>query len=366
MSTDPASAAKRLSLRDVAARAGVAVSTVSRVLSDHPDVSAGTKQRVRAVVEELGYRPNDLGRMLRQGSTRTVGFAVGDVSNPLLAQIALGAETVLGRHGYSLIISNSMNDAERELANLRTFEQRRVDGLLVSVTAEQDPKLIEVLERFDGPVTAIDRELRTSAPISAAYSDHRGGIDQAVAALARAGHREFALITGLAGLRPGRERAEAARAAAQTHGIRCRLAVTDDPSGPSVAEIAALLRDSRPPTAVIAGNNQVLVGVLEALQHNRQSYPRDVSLVTCDEVQLQRFLSPRIATIRREPQLLGQAAAQLLLERLADNTAAPRGIELPTVFEAGESIAAPGRDLARAFRDGGGETRSRSHHHRRT
>ncbi|MGH8879426.1 MAG: LacI family DNA-binding transcriptional regulator [Stackebrandtia sp.] len=341
MSKDAAPGAKRLSLRDVARQAKVAVSTVSRVLSDHPDVSTATKQRVMAVVEELGYRPNAVGRMLRQGATLSVGFAIGDISNPLLSQIALGAETVLGEHGYSLLLSNSMNDAERELENLRTFEQRRVDGLLLSVTDERDPQLSSLFERFDGPMVAIDREIASASAISAVNSDHRGGIARAVAALAHAGHERFAIITGLARLRPGRERVQAAETAAKHHGLRCVVASTELPAGPASAEIAALLRDTDPPTAVIAGNNQVLAGALEAFNETGLSYPEDISIVTCDEVSLQRFITPRIATIRRDPYRLGQVSAQLLLERLLDSSAEPRRVEMPTEFDAGMSIAAP-------------------------
>ncbi|MGH8880151.1 MAG: LacI family DNA-binding transcriptional regulator [Stackebrandtia sp.] len=342
MSTDSSHASKRLSLRDVAAQAGVAVSTVSRVLSDHPDISTRTRERVLAVVAELGYRPNVLGQMLRQGATRTVGFVIGDISNPLLAQIALGAETALGTHDYALLLSNSMSDLEQERKNLRNLEQRQVDGLLLSVTDEIDPELISILDGFAGPMVSIDRTVRLPGGIGSVYSDHTTGIQSAIAAFAEAGHEEIVLITGLATLRPGRQRIQAAREAASWFGLRCAVEAGAGPTGPDTGDIAALLtRDKPRPTAVIAGNNQITASVLAALERAGLSYPRDVSLVTCDEVSLQQFIKPRIGTIRRDPFELGKTAAELLLEGLTGGTESLRHIELPTSFEPGDSIAAP-------------------------
>ena len=112
----------RVGVREVAERAGVSTATVSRVLSKHPNVSPATHDRVITAVQELGYQPNALGQMLRRGATRIVGFSIGDISNPLFAQIALGAEATLAQHGYSLVLSNSHGELNRELANLEMLE----------------------------------------------------------------------------------------------------------------------------------------------------------------------------------------------------------------------------------------------------
>ncbi|MGH3385547.1 MAG: LacI family DNA-binding transcriptional regulator, partial [Nocardioidaceae bacterium] len=100
----------RTGIRQVAERAGVAVSSVSRVLSGHPNVSKAMRRRVLLAVADLGYEPDLLAQGLRRGETMTVGFVVGDISNPLLAEIALGAETSLGKLGYSMLLANSQND----------------------------------------------------------------------------------------------------------------------------------------------------------------------------------------------------------------------------------------------------------------
>ena len=115
-------------MREVADRAQVAMSSVSRVLSEHPDVSSAMRERVLAAVEELGYRPDLLAQGLRRGATHSVGFLVGDISNPLLAEMVKGAERRLREEGYSLLLSNSERDVEREAESVHLFSQRRVDA----------------------------------------------------------------------------------------------------------------------------------------------------------------------------------------------------------------------------------------------
>jgi len=330
----------RVGLREVAQQAGVAVSTVSRVLSGHPDVSGETRERVIGAVDELGYRPNALGRMLRKGATSTVGFSIGDISNPLMAEIALGAELRLSQSGHALLLSNSMSDLDQELGNLETLEQRRVDGLLLSVTDETDVRLTEVLNRFEGPMVAIDRDITTTGRISAVYSDHAAGIEAALEALAAAGHRHIALFTGPSDLRPARQRADAATATAARLDMTCSVWRARDLADADTS-LAAVIKQARADgvTAIIAGHNQLLAQVLEALEELRLTYPRDLSLVTCDEVPLLRFFRPSIATIARDHRELGRQAVELLLELLASPTAPPRSVVLPTHLLPGESIA---------------------------
>ena len=116
----------------MAERAGVAISSVSRVLSDHPDVSEPMRARVLAAVAELEYEPDFLAQSLRRGQTLSVGFVLSDISNPLLADIVLGAETELRRSGYSLLLMNSENDAALDVQSMRLFGTRPSDTLEIA------------------------------------------------------------------------------------------------------------------------------------------------------------------------------------------------------------------------------------------
>lgn len=334
------SLADRAGMRQVADRAGVAMSSVSRVLSGHPDVSATMRDRVMAAVEELGYEPNMLAQMLRRGATQTVGFVVGDISNPLLAQIALGAEVALRAAGYAMLLTNSVNDAHLDATHIRLLQQRRVDGLLLSVSDETSPDTVDALARTTTPSVLIDRNLPTGGQASAVLSDHASGITAAVERLVRLGHERIALVAGSPHVRPTRERIAALEEAVESHArafAQVRSGAFTETHGTAATQ--ELLDGRRPPTAIIVGGNQVLVGVLAELAARKLRLPRDISLVTCDEVPLAKFFTPPLAMITRDPYKMGSEAAHLLLDRLGGGE--PETVTLPTTFVPGASCAAP-------------------------
>lgn len=304
-------------IRAVADRAGVAVSSVSRVLSDHPDVSEEMRARVLAAAAELGYQPNAFAQSLRTGESRTVGFVVGDIANPLLSQIALGAEMTLRESGYSMLLANSGTDVAMDTKNVQLFALRRVDGLLLSLLDETVADLRTALREAEVPAVLIDRELPAEIGASAVLSDHRTGIDEAMEELAMLGHRRIALIGGDPHTRPVRERERALRNACRRHeGMNCIVRSRAYSHAHGANAFTKLLDADAPPTAVIVGGNQILPGVIEVIRRRRLKVPRDLSLVTCDEVPLSQYFEPPIAALRRDPTAMGRVAAELLLERL--------------------------------------------------
>lgn len=325
-------------MKQVADRAGVAVSSVSRVLSDHPDVSAVMRFRVLDAVAALGYEPDLLAQSLRTGATMTVGFLVGDISNPLLAEIVLGAELQLRVAGYSSLLTNSVNDPGQDVDHLRLLQQRRVDGVLLSLTDEDDPALLAALDRLDVPAVLVDRRA-AGRQLAAVLSDHASGIRHAITHVADLGHQRVALVNGNPRVRPSRERAAALRSSCRARGLTATVRSAAFSPEHGRAATLELMADDDAPTVIIAGSNQILVGVLRALRELRLSVPGDVSLVTCDDVPLSEFLEPPIATISRDPQEIGKIGADLLLEQLHGKPA--RQQQLSTGFRATGSCAPP-------------------------
>lgn len=324
---------KRASMREVADLADVAISSVSRVLSKHPDVSAEMRERVQAAVRQLEYEPDFLAQSLRRGATLSVGYVVGDISNPLIATITLGAESVLRAAGYSMLLMNSENDAALDAAHIRFFQARRVDGMILSLASEQRQETLDALAQVDVPIVLIDRDVPAEFHASIVRNDHRSGIGAAVQHLLDLGHRRIALVTGALDLWPIRERVAGMADAVAARGIADETisligSLSAEHGEASTEQLLAM----RPrPTAIIAGGNQVLAGVVRALVRNRIAIPDDISLVTCDEVTLSELHSPPIASVGRDTLELGRVAADLLLERLA-GSAEPRTVLLPTSF----------------------------------
>jgi LacI family transcriptional regulator len=327
-------------MRQVAERAGVAMSSVSRVLSDHPDVSDKMRARVLKTVKELGYEPNMLAQMLRRGTTQTVGFVIGDISNPLLGQIALGAEVALREAQYAMLLTNSLNQSKFDVEHIKLLQQRQVDGLLLSVADESNEETIAALGRTKTPSVLIDRDLDLATPASAVLCDHAAGVRTAVEYLIELGHRDIALIAGSPFTRPTRERVRAIKGASVRHpmaNFQIRSGAFTETHGAEATR--ELLASSRPPTAVIAGGNQILIGVLRQLRDQQLRIPQDISLITCDDVPLAEFFTPALATIERDPYAMGTTAAGLLLELM--NGGEARTIDLRTTFRRASSCARP-------------------------
>jgi LacI family transcriptional regulator len=331
----------RSSMRQVADLAGVAMSSVSRVLSNHPDASDAMREKVMSAVEELGYEPDILAQSLRRRATRTVGFVVGDISNPLIAEIVEGAETTLRDAGYSMLLTNSESDPELDVRHIRLLQQRRADGLLLSLAAEDHPASLKALRDFEGPVAVIDRELPRRIGASAVLSDHRSGMHAAVSHLLDLGHERIGLILGPA-LRFSRERQAGLEEAYAERGASPSFTVLSGQLGSAHRReaTAQLLDQKQPVTAIVAGGNQLVIGALEELQARKLRVGKDVSLVSCDTVTVTELYQPPIAVVRRDTRELGRSAAQLLLDQL-ENEAPASSLTLPTAFLARPSCAPP-------------------------
>lgn len=337
---------RHVSIREVAKRAGVATTSVSRVLRNHPDVSVSMRRRVQDAVHELGYEPNVLAQSLRRGATHSIGFVVRDISNPLLSHIALAAERVMHEHGYAMLLTNSEGLASREAEYIGLLRRRRVDGLLLSLAQEDHGPTTAELRRLLVPFVLVDRELHDGAPFSAVYCDDAGGIRAAARHLIELGHRTIGLVCGPLELKPGREEARALAEFCGPQGVEAVVEPGDFGEEHAVAAVGRMLGSPSPPTAIVVGSVLFLEGVLAALRSHGLRVPDDVSVVGFDEAPFVKLLDPPIAVVSREPRAVGRAAAEVLL-RLLDG-APPEQVTVPTTLQPGASTAPPRRSaLAR-------------------
>lgn len=327
-------------LREVAESAQVAVSSVSRVLSDHPDVSERMRERVLAAAEELGYEPDILAQSLRRGATLSVGFAVRDISNPVLAEIALGAETLLSESGYSMLLTNSHGDADVDAASIRLFRRRRVDGLLLSLANEDHEPTLKQIGLVRVPIVLIDRQLRGNDEVSAVLSDSETATDMALRAFLEVGHRRIGVVAGESKIHPMRVVESVARRVCAEAGAELLLEAGQMTFSEAELETGRLLDSPTSPTALLTLSNQILVGALRAARKRHLRIPEDLSVITFDDLPLLDFVDPPIATVSRRPFELGKVAADELLNRVRAGSA-PRTVTVPTTFNAGASVAPP-------------------------
>ncbi len=263
---------RRIGIRDVAQRAGVAISTVSKVFSGKGEVMPALRMRVLTAAAELGYQPNYVAQSLRRGATDLIGFVASDLSDPFSAEIVAGAEFVLRPAGYALLVMSSNHDPEIDAANVRTLNSRRVDAVLVSPSREDDSALLAALAEFDGPIVAIESELRGPLAVDAVCADHRAGMRDAVEHLVRLGHTRIAALTGPVARRSGRERRAGLLDALRAHGYEDRALpiVTEHDAAAAEAEVLRVLDGDTPPTALLAGG---LVAAHRRAPRRRQASP---------------------------------------------------------------------------------------------
>jgi LacI family transcriptional regulator len=338
---------ERVTIQDVALRAGVSLGTASRVLNGHKAVNPEMRARVEQAIVELGYRPNAVAQSMRRGTSRAIAIMLREITLPVLASFVKAAQQVLRGAGYSLILAGSDDQRERELELLDALSTRRVDGLILTTASEADADLLRMREALRVPVVLLDRT--TPASFDALLVDHRAGMREAIDYLLRLGHRRIALLTGSENVRPAAERVLGYRDAFDAAGIPVDPALIRTRSFTAefgYEESLALLGGRAPPTALIAGGIAMLPGVLRAVRAKGLGVPDDISIIGSCDSDLAELASPPVSVLRWDYAMLGKAAAELLLDRLERDRDRPaRRIEIGAELVIRGSCAPPPKRL---------------------
>lgn len=324
--------APRPSIHDVAREAGVAIATVSRVMSGNASVATELRERVLAAAAALNYQPDRMAQGLRMGRSRTIGYITDDLSNPVTALIASGAESVLREAGQMLVVMNSEHDRVIEETHLRLLRARRIDATILAPAEDSHPGLIAALGETEIPVVLMEADRLHGVGASVVVSDHRAGVREAVTRLIAIGHRRIGLLPGPLRHRAGRERLAGANEAAALAGVASiRYEECDLHADHGSASAIRLLAARPRPTALIVGGNQMLEGVLAALHSLGLGAGTDIALITSDEVGINRVHNPRLTAVSRDAFGMGVAAANILLRQIAVKVA-PETVILPTTL----------------------------------
>ena len=327
----------------MAAAAGVHPGTASRALNEETRarVNEETARRVLDAAARLGYRPNSIARGLKTSRSYTIGVVVPDLRNPLFPPIARGIEEGLEPAGYTSLLANTDNDPERERLSFDALRARQVDGYITASARREHPLLLE-LAANGRPLVLVNRATDDDA-LPSVVPDDRDGMRQAVEHLVSLGHGRIAHLAGPFTLSTGVHRYEGFVEAMAAHGLAVDPDLVVSGTGYTEDEGArlsrALLEAGRRFTAVLAGNDLMAVGCLDALREAGLQCPRDVSVVGFNDMTWSARLSPPLTTVRVPHQLLGLEAATLLLERLADPGTPPRHVVLPVELVVRESTA---------------------------
>jgi DNA-binding LacI/PurR family transcriptional regulator len=306
-------------LNDVARRARVSVSTVSRVVTGAAAVRPRTRSRVERAIEELRYRPSRVARRLRLhgGRTHLLGLIIPDIRNSFFTEIARAVEDVARAEDFPVIVCNSDEDPDREATYLNVLRSESADGVILP-PIRGDLATARRLAELGFPVVCLDRRL-ARATVDTVVADNVAAAREAVGHLIGLGHRRIGLITGPRNLSTSLERHEGYRQALAEHDLPFdpALSVSGPPWREAGERLAKALLDlPSPPTALFAGNEPLTLGVLHAVRARGLRVPGDLALVGFDDGPYAGLLD--LTTVRQPSYEIGRRAAELLFTRLAD------------------------------------------------
>jgi LacI family transcriptional regulator len=336
---------KRISIKDVALRAGVSVTTVSHVLNDAPGkrIRDETRARVRQVADELGYRPNSVARSLRLQRSQILALVSDEIATtPYAGQIILGAQEAASRRGWLLMLVNSGGDRETERAEIGALQQRQVDGFLYATMYHQ---VVEVpAELGDSAVTLLDARCADPRIPSVAPDEIQGG-QSATQLLLDRGHRRIGLISNADDIPATEGRLEGYRRAHRQAGIDPDDdLVLREPSQSNGGYRAgqAMLARADPPTAIFCFNDRMAMGLYQAAAERGLRIPEDLSIVGFDNQELiADGLRPGLTTVALPHYEMGAWAVETLIRRIEDpDTPAEQVLLQCPVVERG-SVASP-------------------------
>jgi LacI family transcriptional regulator len=337
-------------IREVAARCGVSVATVSRVLNGYSDVSSETRQRVLAAARKLDYTPNAAARTLVKRRSQLIGVILftgdshPDLQHPFFLEVLVGLKHSLGADGYDVLLfaHEQPGSGGGPHAYARRARHHGVDGVVVLAVDDAEEPELQKLIASGTPVVAVDLAL-AGERASYVASDNIGGARLAVRHLHGLGHSRIATIAGLAHTKPAADRLLGYRAELQELGLTHRPgyeAAGDFYMESGEAAMRRLLALPEPPTAVFAASDLMAVGAIRAIEDAGLRCPDDVAVIGFDDVQLAELVSPALTTIRQEKRALGAAAARSLVSLIDDAETAPHVSVLPVELVVRESCGA--------------------------
>ncbi|GAA4214326.1 LacI family DNA-binding transcriptional regulator [Actinocatenispora rupis] len=328
-----------MDINELARRGGVSVATVSRALNGRPEVSPATRDRIRALADELGYAPNASARALASRRSGLVGllwdtdYRSGGRQHPFLQEVLVGLKEAVNEHGQGLILLPIAPDDDPD-GYVRLARQYTLDGVVLMGVDECTPSVAGLLS---GALPCVALDLAVGGPRSASVSsDNVGGARAAVRHLVAQGHRRIATVTGPTDLKPAAERYAGFRRELARHHLPCPdsyVVAGDFYADSGAAAMRRLLALPEPPTAVFVAGDAMAIAAVQAAQQDGWSVPGDVAVVGFDDIDAAGLLRPGLTTVAQDYHRFGTTAVGLLAElAAAPPDRASRTVVLPTAL----------------------------------
>jgi DNA-binding LacI/PurR family transcriptional regulator len=315
--------------------AGVTHSTVSRALRNSPLVNRETVERIQRIARDAGYRTSAAARSLVTRRSDTIGVVVTNIADPFVAGVVSGIEETADQHGLSVFLANSNAEPEREVRVARKFEERRVDGIIVTAS-RVGAQYVPLLSHMQVPIVLLNNQHPSQFAHSVMIANVQASLDVTRHLLAL-GHRRIAYLGDRYGHQSDTERFSGYRQALEEAGLPFEPALVAHGDGkpegaePAVAELLAL---PEPPTAIFCYNDMSALGAMRQIRNHGLRIPADISVVGFDDLYISQYLDPPLTTVRQPMRQMGRMAMETLLQIFAG-------------AESGHDIKVPGELIVR-------------------
>jgi DNA-binding LacI/PurR family transcriptional regulator len=313
MATDPVH--RPTSIKDIARKANVSFSTVSRALQNSPLISRRTAEKIQRIARESGYRASAVARGLVTQKTKTIGVVVTSIADPFVSDVVDGIEECCNNHGYSVFLANSNADPEREQKVVQSFSERRVDGIVVT-SSRVGALYVPLLSEMKVPIVLVNNQ-HPGEFVHSVMIENVQGSREATNHLIRLGHRRIAYLGDRLGHQSDTERFSGYRQALDQAALPFFPELVAHGDGKSEAAIAvteSLMTLKNPPTAIFCYNDMTALGVLRALHARKLHVPGDVSVVGFDDLFIASYTDPPLTTVRQPRRRMGLLAMECLLQ----------------------------------------------------
>jgi LacI family transcriptional regulator len=306
-------------MADVAREAGVSLQTVSRAINNKGEINEETRKAILEISNRMGFRPSGVARSLATKRTTTIGLVVTDITNPFFSGIARGIEDVAYSHSYNIFLCNTGEDVAREETALDSLLEKQVDGLILCSSRLEQAILEKRIKEFRY-VVLINRDLpRPISGVSTTTIDFALGAELAVSHFVSRGHKKIALLAGPQKSWSGRNRVLGYQAGLRKHGLPYDPEIIfhcDPDTQCGYQTTSQLLKDQTEVTAIIAYNDLVAVGALQACNDLNRTIPGDIAIIGFDDIPLASYVTPPLSTIRYPKQEIGSAAMRTLIDAM--------------------------------------------------
>lgn len=328
-----------VTIHDIAHKANVSHTTVSRVINNLKNVKESTRQRVEEAINELNFTPSAYARGLSRSETNIIGLVVPEIRNPFFEDIIQGVTEIADKNDLNVLLYNTDEKVEKEKKVLRILQEHRIRGLIITPATEQEETIREHFEAFNKmhiPIVFIDRNIAYNK-FDGIYFDDTKAIFDATILLLNEGHRDIVILGGNKKLRLAINRVNGYKLAYESMHLQYNEnnIYFDDFTQESAYIITnTILKRDRLPSAIIANNNMLTLGCLKALFEKDVRIPEDIAFIGYDKIELLDILKSNISIVEKDVIQMGRSAMELLLERLNYERMRTRSIVMTATLKA--------------------------------